>query len=737
MAFDGWGFALQSAVNGYMRGRRIVEDQEDADYQRELRNRQRKAWAKQDALDAALTDAGKPVGVVDESGTVASGNVIKPDYADNRDIGQAGEPGGVGGPKLESAGTDDVAGAVAGGIERAANSIAKSQGAIAAQQAEAAAESNAELAQSAQEQRKYAVAAGQAASAEAAAMAKNASTITPVAMQAAAPELTATDPLATAAPVASPAGAAIAAGPQLGDRVSRYSVAGKSFRDQATAQAAADTYNSADMRAQRASNVFAQHGDIGKSMAMEASRRSAEAAEMQLADARWKRDLGTAMRGGHDGLAKLATSSEAGPMAGLSVRAVPGADGKIVYATVDKDGVATPIPGLPSFANDENGMIQAAWMLDRTITPQQRMEHFTQQRERERQQQNSDRTYALAVNADTRAAGAESRAIAADARAGRISDLHEQEARLKLDDAKLNAKIPPAVKMQVDGIRKELETITSAMAKAQADGTWDPTAPGAKQLLERQAVLGLNMRQQLKPYIKEGGEAADPLGLRGGSKGGAAPVTPSDQQRDQFLSKKVPAPKSYKDPAWDAIEADVSKLTGVPQEVMRTIRTVGERSNDGQVSSAGAKKTTQFTENSRNLFLKKYGVDAYSDNAREQVLAQALHLKESFDRTGSWDKAMAGFNGGISGEKGTNKTAENKAYAGRTSAALRSETAAAGQRAADWAKNRRGQPVSIAAQSAAPAPEPAPRQIDYSGIGGRMSVAAGQADPMRAPYREY
>ena len=127
---------------------------------------------------------------------------------------------------------------------------------------------------------------------------------------------------------------------------------------------------------------------------------------------------------------------------------------------------------------------------------------------------------------------------------------------------------------------------------------------------------------------------------------------------------------SYSAPLWDAAEAAAAEKTGVPVEVMRTIRTVGERSNGDQVSPKGARGVYQFIPSSRDAFLKKYGIDAYSEDPAEQALATAHHLKESYDRTGSWDKAMAGFNGGISAEKGTNATTENRDYASRTSAAL-------------------------------------------------------------------
>jgi soluble lytic murein transglycosylase-like protein len=148
---------------------------------------------------------------------------------------------------------------------------------------------------------------------------------------------------------------------------------------------------------------------------------------------------------------------------------------------------------------------------------------------------------------------------------------------------------------------------------------------------------------------------------------GASPQRQSGAtpQRQAGLS----APNSYKDPAWDVSEAVASAKTGVPVSVLRSIRTAGEKSNGDQVSPKGAKGVYQFIPSTRDAFLKKYGVDAYSTDPNEQAMAAALHLKESHSRTGDWVKAMAGFNGGISGEKGTNTTAENAGYVRRTSEA--------------------------------------------------------------------
>lgn len=166
-----------------------------------------------------------------------------------------------------------------------------------------------------------------------------------------------------------------------------YQVAGQSFADRGAAQAEVTRQNSPEAVNQRVAQAYRAQGAPDKAMVIESGTRSAELQAMQLADQRWKRDLGRAMRAGHEGLAQLGTGSEAGPMAGMKVNAVVSPDGKsVTYAALDKDGKPNPIPGLPVFSNDEKGVTQAAWMLDQSIDPAARMAHYTalQQREEDR-----------------------------------------------------------------------------------------------------------------------------------------------------------------------------------------------------------------------------------------------------------------------------------------------------------------------------------------------------------------
>lgn len=136
------------------------------------------------------------------------------------------------------------------------------------------------------------------------------------------------------------------------------------------------------------------------------------------------------------------------------------------------------------------------------------------------------------------------------------------------------------------------------------------------------------------------------------------------------FGRPSPSPVSFRDPAWDSAEVAASEKTGVPLEILRSIRVNGERSNGDQVSPKGARGVYQFIPTTRDAFLRKYGVDAYSQDPVEQATAAALHLRESYDRTGDWGRSVAGYNGGRSGENGTNRTVENAEYVRRVMGGL-------------------------------------------------------------------
>ena len=124
---------------------------------------------------------------------------------------------------------------------------------------------------------------------------------------------------------------------------------------------------------------------------------------------------------------------------------------------------------------------------------------------------------------------------------------------------------------------------------------------------------------------------------------------------------------SYKDPYWANLSANTEKLLKLPTGLLQNIVLHGERSNADQVSSAGAKTVYQITPTTRNLVLKKYGVDAFL-NPKNAAMAAGLLLKESLDRNnGNVEAAIGEYHGGTDR---ANWGPINKAYRSRVTSAM-------------------------------------------------------------------
>ncbi|HGW3824828.1 TPA: hypothetical protein ACNICD_000547 [Acinetobacter baumannii] len=116
---------------------------------------------------------------------------------------------------------------------------------------------------------------------------------------------------------------------------------------------------------------------------------------------------------------------------------------------------------------------------------------------------------------------------------------------------------------------------------------------------------------------------------------------------------------SYKDPYWSGLSAKTEKLLKLPTGLLQNIVMHGEKSNADQVSSAGAKTVYQITPTTRDLVLKKYGVDAYSSD-NNASMAAGLLLKESLQRNkGNVEAAVGEYHGGTDRK---NWGSQNQAY---------------------------------------------------------------------------
>jgi hypothetical protein len=177
---------------------------------------------------------------------------------------------------------------------------------------------------------------------------------------------------------------------------------------------------------------------------------------------------------------------------------------------------------------------------------------------------------------------------------------------------------------------------------------FDPTDNNLGGIVQRSlSVEEMQQRQKItwhtpmggKPFATDFyGNVIDPTKFRAGPGyspgqsgsgevpgGGATSASPAPAGTPGDLS-------SFRDPGYDTIEASLeAKYPQLPKGLLARIRTRGERSNAGEVSSAGAQTVYQVIPDTRAAFQKRYGIDAYSSPEAAAEVA-ALHLLESIQR---------------------------------------------------------------------------------------------------------
>jgi hypothetical protein len=120
-------------------------------------------------------------------------------------------------------------------------------------------------------------------------------------------------------------------------------------------------------------------------------------------------------------------------------------------------------------------------------------------------------------------------------------------------------------------------------------------------------------------------------------------------------------PTSYRDPVYAAADQAASQATGIPPGLLTSIRVAGEKSNADQVSSASATTPYQFTPDTRQLIIKKYGIDPTA-SPEAAAMGAAYLLKEGIQRTGSAAGAVTQY---IGGTDPANWGGQTRAYTNR------------------------------------------------------------------------
>lgn len=160
---------------------------------------------------------------------------------------------------------------------------------------------------------------------------------------------------------------------------------GQNFPTQEQAQAAATAGNTPAAIAQRQGAVLQRTNPVAAQQLRRETVQT-DAAEQQLADQRFSRDLVTAAAKGPEALGAMMSDSHAdGEGGAVKFKPQISADGKSwQMQRVTDTGL---VPYGPQFSNDEQGFATAAYMLDRTVTPAQRMAHHLQVKQVESQDQ--------------------------------------------------------------------------------------------------------------------------------------------------------------------------------------------------------------------------------------------------------------------------------------------------------------------------------------------------------------
>ena len=165
--------------------------------------------------------------------------------------------------------------------------------------------------------------------------------------------------------------------PNQGLQEGGFNVAGKSFADRGMADAAVQAANTPQAVGKRTAAALYGMGKPGEAMQLEASAKQAEMTDIQLGNAKWRAELGGAMAGGHDKMAELVTKTEVGILKGQKAQVIRKGDGMVSYGTIDKDGKVTAVPGL-TFPDTQDGVAMAGFMLDKEVTPKDRMDFARQ-----------------------------------------------------------------------------------------------------------------------------------------------------------------------------------------------------------------------------------------------------------------------------------------------------------------------------------------------------------------------
>lgn len=204
--------------------------------------------------------------------------------------------------------------------------------------------------------------------------------------------------------------------------------------------------------------------------------------------------------------------------------------------------------------------------------------------------------------------------------------------------------------------------------------------------------------------------------------GGSAAASPERFKGAGVTGKDSGAPKSFRDPQYASLAGSVEGKLGLPDGLLHSIITNGERSNADQVSSAGARTVAQIIPSTRDAILKQYGVDAYlsPENALE---AAGLLLRDSLKRNGGdVERAVREYHGGTDPK---NWGPVNNAYAGRVLTGMKVNTL--GKLGSEFSQWMQANPATAPLNTQPATAQEAPH---IAGLSADFQQWQGQQDPV-------
>lgn len=276
--------------------------------------------------------------------------------------------------------------------------------------------------------------------------------------------------------------------------------------------ATAEGQNTGDARNQRVVNALMNNGQIERAATMEntaldqkAKKLGLQVAELKFADDQFNRQLGETFANNPNwtqAAADVLTKTQVGSLSGVSVQAVPSADGKKVdFVGQGADGKQKV---LATFDNSDAGKAQFLQRVMRAPV-ETKIGWIVEEAKAQQVQANADRDFDLRKRETENNMQYRNRMLAIQqAQEGRAAAQH----RATMEDAK----IPPAVKLQAATLAKQMESANAALNKAMAEGQFDPNNPGTASLLKQQADIGIQYQKLLQPYTP-GASAAPAAGL--------------------------------------------------------------------------------------------------------------------------------------------------------------------------------------------------------------------------------